>query len=156
MRILIVIGAAAVVIGGAVATFKVPNTAGQQRVLASYQADPKTTLLGIETAIRKCVPGVAQSRVGMSFTKSVIAPLYVQLLHLRKEGADKAAISTQMQKWIINEHPKVLTGLPDKEFLELVSYLKKMGEDDVENCILSAASEPANLGDDASRWNLRL
>ncbi|TCL74857.1 hypothetical protein [Rhizobium sp. BK251] len=156
MRILIVIGAAAAVIGGTVATFKVPNTAGQQQVLASYQADPKATLLSIETAILECVPGIAQSRVGMSFTRSVIAPLYVHLLHLRKEGADKAAISAQMQKWIVNEHPKVLTGLPDKEFLELVSYLKKTGEDDVENCILSAVSKPANLGGDASRWNLRL
>lgn len=156
LRILLIIAAVIVLIGGAVATIKTPNVRAQERVLARYKVNPDTTRASMRTAILKCVPGIAQSRVGPRFTGSVIVPLYVKLLHMRQSGTDRQAISAQMRKSIIKDHLKLLDGLPDKDFLEMVGYVKKMGEDDIENCILDTVSEGAPLNENTKQWGLRI
>ncbi len=156
MRIFLIMAAAVALIGGAVATIKVPNVRSQERVLARYRANPDATLISMRAAILKCVPGIAQSRVGTHSVGTVILPLYVKILHMRQDGADRTTISTQVRKWIANDYTKLLANIPDKDFLELVSYIKAMGEDDIENCILDAASETGNLNETTKGWGLRV
>jgi hypothetical protein len=140
MRLLFVLAAAALVAGGLIATMKVPNVRGTERMLASYRADPLGTSKRLQAAIFECVPDSARSPVGIQFTKTVITPFYVKTLHLRMEGASKDTFRAQIGKWIMTNHPKLLTTLPEKDFLELLGYSKKIGEDEVENCILSSAT----------------
>ena len=155
MKITYILVAAAVTAGGMIATIKVPNTKGSERILADYRSNPQLTIRRIETAIFECVPDSAKSPVGLKFTKGVIAPLYLSIVDLRLQGAQKDTVSAQVQKWIITYHPKLLTDLPDGEFLELVGLLQAMGEDKVENCIL--ASTTSNKGADlkVEDWGLR-
>ena len=156
MRVLFILVATVVVAGGLIATIKVPNVEDTKRILANYRDDPQTTLQRLESAIFRCVPDSAKSATGTRFTKAVIAPFYVKVVDLRMEGAPKDSFSAQIQKWIITNHPELLTSLPDKDFLELVGYLKKIGEDDVEDCILSAAmSNDRSVSGGADNWELR-
>ncbi|WEZ84029.1 hypothetical protein P6U16_04740 [Rhizobium sp. 32-5/1] len=152
-----ILAAMAVIAGGLFTTLKVPNTRGVERILASYRADPQATLKRLETAVFQCVPESADSPVGMKLTGTVIVPFYVKALDLRMKGATRDAFGAELQKWIVAHHPKLLTDLPDKDFLELFGYLKRIGEDDVENCILS----PARRDDGGTElrtntWDLRL
>ncbi|MCI9868438.1 hypothetical protein RHIZ_20950 [Rhizobium skierniewicense] len=157
MRVLFILAATVVVAGGLIATIKVPNVEDNKRILANYRDDPQTTLQRLESAIFQCVPDSAKSATGTRFTKAVIAPFYMKIVDLRMDGAPKDSFSAQIQKWIITNHPELLTSLPDKDFLELVGYLKKIGEDDVENCILSAAmSSDRSVRGGADNWQLRL
>ncbi|RYG85314.1 MAG: hypothetical protein EON58_23155 [Alphaproteobacteria bacterium] len=157
MRVLFILVATVMVAGGLIATIKVPNVEDNRRILANYRDDPQTTLQRLESAIFQCVPDSAKSATGTRFTKAVIAPFYVKVVDLRMAGAARESFSAQIQKWIINNHPELLTSLPDKDFLELVGYLKKIGDDDVENCILSAAmSSDRNVRGGVDNWELRL
>jgi hypothetical protein len=140
MRVLFILATTAVVAGGLIATIKVPNVRSSERVLASYRADPQTTLKRLETAIFKCVPDSAQSAVGVTFARPFIAPFYLEIAKLRMEGTPRDRIATHLQSWIPINHPKLLTDLPDKDFRELIGYLQTIGEDDVENCILSSTT----------------
>ena len=125
-------------------------------MLASYRADPKTTLGNVEVAIFECVPDSAQSPVASKFVREVITPFFIKIVDLRTQGVSKDGISAQMQKWIINEHPKLLTDRPDEHFAELIGVLKKIGEDDVENCILASAASGVAAGVRAEEWGLRI
>ncbi|MBB4006438.1 hypothetical protein [Allorhizobium taibaishanense] len=157
MRVIFVFAAVALVVGGVIATIKVPNVRGAERVLANYRADPQGTSKRLQAAISECVPDSAKSPIGMQFTKTVITPFYVKTLDLRMEGASRDTFSAQLQKWIIANHPTLLTTLPDRDFLELIGYLKKIGEDDVENCILSSAmSGDSSIETSSNKWSLRL
>lgn len=140
MRILFIIAATAAVAIGVIATIKVPNVEDSKRVLANYRADPQTTLKRLEVAIFECVPDSAKSATGIRFTTTIIAPFYVKAVELRSDGTTEDSFRAQIQKWIITNHPQLLTSLPDKDFLELISYLTKIGEDETENCILSSAT----------------
>lgn len=157
MRVLSIVVATVIVAGGLIATIKVPNVDDTKQILANYREDPQTTLQRLESAIFQCVPDSAKSATGTRFTKAVIAPFYVKIIDLRLEGPPNGSFSAQIQKWIISNHPELLTSLPDEDFLELVGYLKKIGEDDVENCILSAAmSSDRSVRGGAGNWELRL
>lgn len=157
MRLLFIVSAIALLTGGVIATIKVPNKGGSERVLSSYRANPQKTLSLLEAAIFECVPESAKSPIGVQFTKTVIAPFYVKIVDLRMEGAPKDAFGAQLQKWIISNHPKLLTDLPDKDFLTLVSLLKRVGEDDTENCILSSSTAERSRAEmDANEGGLRL
>jgi hypothetical protein len=157
MRVLFILVATVMVAGGMLATIKVPNVEDSKRILANYRDDPQTTLRRLESAIFQCVPDSAKSATGTRFTQAVLAPFYVKIVELRMERAPKDSFSAQIQKWIITNHPELLTSLPDKDFLELVGYLKKIGEDDVENCILSAAmSSEGGIKGGVDHWELRL
>ena len=156
MRVIFILAAAAIGAGGLISTIKVPNVTGSKQVLTSYRADPQRTLKQLETAIFECVPDSTKSPVGVQFTGTVIAPFYVKILDLRIEGPHKDTFSAQLQKWIVANHPQLLTDLPDKDFLELVGYLDKIGDDDVENCILSSAtSKSSSIATGANELNLR-
>ena len=157
MRVLFIVAATLIVAGGLIATIKVSNIGDTKRILANYRDDPQRTLQRLESAIFQCVPDSAKCATGARFTKAVIAPFYMKVVDLRMEGASKDSFIAQIQKWVIADHPELLASLPDKDFLEMVGYLKKIGEDDVENCILSAAiSRDRSFTEGADRWELRL
>lgn len=157
MRVLFILVATVIVAGGLIATIKVPNVEDTKRILANYRDDPQTTVQRLESAIFQCVPESAKSATGTRFTKAVIAPFYVKVVDLRMQGVPKDSFSAQIQKWIIENHPELLTSLPDRDFLELVGYLKRIGEDEVENCILSSAmSSDRIVKGGADNWELRL
>jgi hypothetical protein len=157
MRVLFILVATVMAAVGLIATIKVPNIEDSKRILANYRDDPQETLQRLESAIFQCVPNSADSAIGTRFTKAVIAPFYLKVVDLRFEGASKENVKAQMQKWITTKHPELLTSLPDQDFLELVGYLKEIAEDDVENCILSAAvSSERSVRVGADNWDLRL
>jgi hypothetical protein len=155
MRIFFILIATAAAVGGLVFTLKVPNIKGSERVLANYRANPLNTMKKIETAIFECIPDTAKSAVGVKFTRELIAPLYIKIVDLRLQGVPKETASAQIQKWIVTNHPKLLTELPDKDFLELSGYLKTIGNDDVENCIISSAALKDGVDIKADEWDLR-
>jgi len=157
MRILFILAATAVVAGGLIATVKVPNVKGSERVLVSYRADPQWTLKRVEAAIFTCVPNSTQTPNGVRFIETVIAPLLIRTLELRMEGASKDIFNAEFQKWIATKHPELLTSLPDKDFLELAGYLQKIGDDEVENCVLSSTmSNDRTIETGPMKWALRL
>ena len=141
---------------GLVATIKVPNTRGNEQLIASYRADPKTTLGNVEAAIFKCVPDSAQGPVASNFVRKVITPYFIKIVGLRSQGLPKDDIIAQMQNWIIDEHPELVTDRPDEHFAVLIGVLKKIGEDDVENCILASAASAEVVGVEAEEWDLRI
>lgn len=157
MRVIFILAAGAAVAFGLIATTKVPNLEDSKRVLANYRADPQATLQRLEAAIFLCVPDSAKSDTGIRFTKTIIAPFYVKAVELRLDGSNKESFIEQIQKWIKTTHPQILTSLPDEEFLELISYLTNIGEDETENCILSSAtSNVRSVESGANSWQLRL
>lgn len=155
LRIVLILTAVAMVIGGTLSMIKVPNIRGQERVLARYKVDQEGTLISLRAAILTCVPGIAQSRMGAQFTRTFIAPIYLKILFMRQDGADPKTISAQVKKWIVADHQTLLTSVPDRELIELAGYASKLGEDDVENCVLDAAAERDNLNENAKGWNIR-
>lgn len=157
MRVLFILVATVMAAVGLIATINVPNIEDSKRILANYRDDPQETLQRLESAIFQCVPNTAKSATGTRLTGAVIAPFYLKIVDLRIEGAPKDSFGVQVQKWITTNHPELLTSLPDEDFLELVGYLKEIAEDDVENCILSAAvSSDGSLRRSADNWDLRL
>ena len=140
MRVIFVLTATAVIAIGLFFTIKVPNTRDSERLLVSYNADPKKTLKRVEAAIFECVPGSGKSVVGAKYTGPFIAPLYIKVVSLRMEKISKDTMSARLQNWIKTNHPKMLTDVPDKDLLELLSYSEAIADDDVENCILSSAA----------------
>ena len=147
---------ATIVTVGLVATVKVPNTRGNEQLIASYRADPKATLRNVEAAIFECVPDSAQSPVASKFVRKVITPYFIKIVDLRSQGVAKDGIIAQMEKWIIDEHPELVTDRPDEHFAVLMGVLKKIGEDDVENCILASAASAEIVGVRAEKWDLRI
>ncbi|MGE6783620.1 hypothetical protein ACQKGL_13965 [Ensifer adhaerens] len=141
---------------GLVATIKVPNTRGNERLIASYRADPKTTLGNVEAAIFECVPDSAQSPVASKYVREVITPYFIKIVDLRSQGVSNDGIIAQMEKWIIDEHPELVTDRPDEHFAVVIGVLKKIGEDDVENCILASAASSKVVAVEAEEWDLRI
>ncbi|WP_075292200.1 hypothetical protein [Pararhizobium arenae] len=157
MRVIFVLTAAALVTAGLFVTMKIPNVKAVERLLTSYRADPEETSKRLEAAVLECTPGIAESPIGIDFAKTIITPLYVNTLELRIKGASKSNFNLQLQEWIKTNHPELLTALPDRDFRELVGYLKKVGEDDVENCILSSAiSGESVMKTSSNKWDLRI
>lgn len=137
MRAIFILATVAVVAGGLLYTIKLPDTESSKQLLSNYQKDPEKTLQKVESGIATCVPGIAKSRVGTRFTRSLIAPMYLKVVDLRVNGNRGDDFDDIMKKWISANHPDVLA-LPDAEFLELAQYLKSIGDDDIEICILSS------------------
>ncbi len=150
----ILIATAAAAVGGLAFTLKVPNIKDSERVLANYRAAPLDTMRKIETAMFACIPDMAKSAVGVKFTRDLLAPLYIKTVDLRLQGVPKETANAQIKRWIVTNHPKMLTDLPDKDFLELSGYIKTIGNDDVENCIISSATLKGRVDIKAHEWDL--
>jgi hypothetical protein len=132
--------------GGVIAVIQVPNVRGSERVLALYQSNPVATSAKLERGLLQCLPEIDESRLGKHLAKTVIVPYYVRVLQLRKQENSAAAVSAEMKKWFLEDHPELWKSLPDRDFLQLASHLRKVGDDSVENCILHATA----FGDDVS------
>jgi len=141
MRYIIIMLGLAVAAGGAVATIRGSDTRQSEQLMANLRADPAATINAVEAAVGACVSGLSGSRIGQRFARSLIAPMYLRVIDMRLKGVSGNEYDTQMKAWIVKHHPEVLR-LPDKDFVELSGYLKAVGADDVELCMLRSALGP--------------
>lgn len=137
MRTIFTLVGVAVVAGGLVATIQVPNSKGVTRVLETYQADPAATMKILENGILECAPEIAESPVGLRYVKTLLTPYYIKSVEMRAEGKSREAVVSGLLDWVKTNRPEVLD-LQRDELGQIAYYLKKIGNDDVENCVISS------------------